>query len=122
VIDRLVQPLKLVYVVKHEVVVIGTAERLLPAEDEYIIKTYDVADLVEVSMVDDVATPNFAPLIQQIKTSVQPASWKRKDSVASIGSFSSTFSLVVRQTPEGHAEIERLLRAKRAEPPKRLED
>lgn len=122
VINRLVQPLKLVYVVKHEVVLIGTAERLLPAEEDYVIKTYDVADLIEVSTVDDVDAPNFAPLIQQIKTNVEPESWKRKDSVASIGSFSSTFSLVVRQTPEGHAEIERLLRAKRAEPPKRLED
>jgi hypothetical protein len=122
IIEKLVEPLNLVYVVKHEVVVIGTAERLLPREDEFVIKTYDVADLIGMTKVGDAVVPDFTPLIQRIKTTVQPESWNRKDAAASVRSFSSTYSLVVRQTPEGHAEIERLLRAKRAEPPKRLED
>lgn len=118
VLDRIIQPLKLGYAVKHEVVLIAVAEKLLPDPDEYSVKTYEVADLVGPVVGLDDGKPDFAPVIQRIKTTVQSETWDRKGGSATIRPFNSTSSLVVRQTTAGHAAIERLLEKMRRERPK----
>ncbi len=118
VLDRIVQPLKLGYAVKHEVVLIAVAEKLLPDPDEYSVKTYEVADLVGPVVGLGDGKPDFAPVIQRIKTTVQSETWDRKGGSATIRPFNSTSSLVVRQTAVGHAAIERLLEKMRRERPK----
>ena len=118
VLDRIVQPLKLGYAVKHEVVLIAVAEKLLPDPDEYSVKTYEVADLVVPKAGTDGAKPDFGLLIQRIKTTIQSETWDRKGGSATIRPFNSTSSLVVRQTAAGHVAIERLLEKMRQERPK----
>ncbi len=118
ILDRIVQPLKLGYAVKHEVVLIAVAEKLLPDPEEYSVKTYEVADLVAPQKLTADAKPDFAPVMQRIKTSVQPETWDRKGGSATIRPFNSTSSLVVRQTAAGHMAVERLLEKMRQERPK----
>lgn len=118
VLDRIVQPLKLGYAVKHEVVLIAVAEKLLPDPEEYSVKTYEVADLVVPTPGSDERKPDFSQLIQRIKTTVQTETWDRKGGSATIRPFNSTSSLVVRQTASGHIAIERLLEKMRQERPK----
>lgn len=120
VLDRIVQPLKLGYAVKHEVVLIAVAEKLLPDPEEYLVKTYEVADLVAVTTAASDGKPDFVPVIQRIKTTVQPETWDRKGGSATIRPFNSTSSLVVRQTAAGHTAIERLLEKMRQERPKAI--
>jgi len=118
VLDRIVQPLKLGYAVKHEVVLIAVAEKLLPDPEEYSVKTYEVADLVAPKAGTGEVKPEFGALMQQIKSTVQPETWDRKGGAATIRPFNSTSSLVVRQTAPGHLAIERLLDKLRRERPK----
>lgn len=118
VLDRIVQPLKLGYAVKHEVVLIAVAEKLLPEPEEYSVKTYEVADLVATQKVSGDAKPDFTPVIQRIKATVQTESWDRKGGSAMIRPFNSTSSLVVRQTSAGHLAVERLLEKMRQERPR----
>lgn len=118
VLDRIVQPLKLGYAVKYEVVLIAIAEKLLPDPEEYSVKTYAVADLVAPKAGTGETKPDFAPLLQRIKTTIQPETWDRKGGSATIRPFNSTSSLVVRQTAAGHHNIERLLEKIRQERPK----
>ncbi len=118
VLDRIVQPLKLGYAVKYEVVLIAVAEKLLPDPEEYSVKTYEVADLVAPKAGTGETKPDFGPVVQRIKTTVQPETWDRKGGSATIRSFNSTSSLVVRQTAAGHVAVERLLEKIRQERPK----
>ena len=118
VLDRIVQPLKLGYVVKHEVVLIAVAEKLLPDPEEYSVKTYEVADLVAPQKLTTDVKPDFAPIIQRIKSTIQTETWDRKGGSATIRPFNSTSSLVVRQTAAGHMAVERLLEKMRQERPK----
>lgn len=122
VLDRLVQPLKLGYAVKHEVVLIGDADKLLPAPNEYSVKTYVVADLVSMDEGDGTSKPDFEPIIERIKSTVHPESWDRKEGAATIRPFNSTSSLVVRQTASGHRAVERLLAKMRQEKPRVIEE
>lgn len=112
-LDRLIEPLNLGFAVKHDVVLIAAQDKLLPAPEEFTVKTYDVADLVNVGN----GMPDFAPLIERIKKTVLPTSWERKEATATIRPFNSTLSIVVRQTVPGHAAIERLLEKARRELP-----
>lgn len=118
VLDRIVQPLKLGYAVKHEVVLIAVAEKLLPDPEEYSVKTYEVADLIAPQKLTSIAKPDFAPIIQRIKSTIQTETWDRKGGSATIRPFNSTSSLVVRQTAGGHMAVERLLEKMRQERPK----
>lgn len=118
VLDRIVQPLKLGYAVKYEVVLIAVAEKLLPDPEEYSVKTYEVADLVAPKAGTGETKTDFAPLMQRIKTTIQPETWDRKGGSATIRPFNSTSSLVVRQTAAGHIAVERLLERIRQERPK----
>lgn len=118
ILDRLIAPLKLGYAIKHDVVLIAAEEKLLPAPEDFIVRTYNVADLVGRRTDRDAA--DFAPLIDRIKSNVLPTSWERKEAAASIRPFDSTLSIAVRQTAAGHASIERLLERIRKEQPKTL--
>lgn len=117
VLEQLIEPLKLAYTVKHDVVLIAAAEKLLPAPEDFIIKTYDVADLVDLT---ENGMADFDPLIGRIKSSVMPSSWERKEAVATIRPFNSTMSIVVRQTSLGHAGVDRFLEKMRREMPKKI--
>jgi hypothetical protein len=119
ILDQVIEPLKLEYTVRHDVVLIAAAEKLVPLPEDFIIKTYHVADLVK-NADDDDETPDLVPLIERIKATVMPASWDRKQAAASIRSFNSTSSVVVRQTATGHAAIERFLDKIRRDPPMRI--
>ncbi len=118
ILDQVIEPLKLEYTVRQEVVLIAAAEKLVPLPEDFIIKTYHVADLVKNANDDE--TPDLVPLIERIKSTVMPASWDRKQAAASIRSFNSTSSVVVRQTATGHAAIERFLDKIRRDPPMKI--
>ena len=120
VIDRLLQPFKLGYIVRHDVVLIATSEKLVPAPEDFVVKTYDVADLVKASDETGREAPNFRPLIERIKSTVQPTSWDRKEASATIRPFNSTQSIVVRQTAYAHSSIDRLLDRIRHEQPRQF--
>lgn len=123
ILDQVIEPMKLEYTVRNDVVLIAAAEKLVPLPEDFTIKTYHVADLVKIGGDDDEnETPDLAPLIQRIKTTVMPASWDRKHAAASIRSFNSTSSVVVRQTATGHAAIERFLDKIRRDPPMRISE
>jgi hypothetical protein len=122
VLDRLLQPLKLEYHVKDDAVVIARPDRLIPAADEFILKTYDVADLIKSVDESGRESSDFAPLIDRIKTTVQPTTWDRKEAAATIRPFNSTQSIVVRQTSYAHSSIERLLDRIRREQPNLIDD
>lgn len=109
IIDRVIQPLALGHIVKHDMVLIANAEKLLPEPEEYSVRTYNVGSLVVQAGNSQETKPNFEPLIQRIKLSVAPDSWDRQGSAATIRPFNSTQSLVVRQTRANHTAIERLL-------------
>ena len=119
VLDRLIEPLNLGYVVKHDVVLIAAMEKLLPAPGDFVVKTYNVADLVQADATEG-GTPDFGPLIERIKATVMPSSWERKEAAATIRAFDSTLSIVVRQTAPGHAAIERLLEKVRRDVPMKI--
>jgi hypothetical protein len=120
VLDQLIEPINLGYVVKHDVVLIAGADKLLPSPEDFVVKSYDVADLVKTAGAAPTELPDFAPLIGRIKSSVMPASWERKDATATIRPFNSTLSITVRQTAPGHAAIERLLEKIRREQPMKV--
>ncbi|MDB5346881.1 MAG: hypothetical protein JWP89_5258 [Schlesneria sp.] len=121
ILDQVIEPLKLEYTVRHDVVLIAAAEKLVPLPEDFSIKTYHVADLVTNADNDD-ETPDLVPLIERIKAMVMPASWDRKQAAASIRSFNSTSSVVVRQTATGHAAIERFLDKIRRDPPMKISE
>ena len=122
ILDQVIAPLKLEYAVKHDVILIAAAEKLVPLPEDFVIKTYHVADLVKQSGDDEEALPDLGPLIERIKSTVMPASWERKNAAASIRSFNSTSSVVVRQTATGHAAIDRFLEKIRREPPMKISE
>lgn len=122
VLDRVLEPLNLGYAVKHDVILIADQDKLLPTADEFVVKTYNVADLVKKGDKVDGDLPNFVPLIDRIKSGVMTSSWERAESPATIRPFNSTLSIVVRQTASGHVAIERLLEKIRTEKPMRIVD
>ncbi len=122
VLDRVLEPLNLGYSIKHDVILIADQSKLVPTADEFVVKTYNVADLVKKGDQPDGELPNFVPLIDRIKSGVMTSSWERVESPATIRPFNSTLSIVVRQTPPGHVAIERLLEKIRAEKPMTILD
>lgn len=68
--------------------------------DEYFVRTYDVSDLLE--QTENLADADFAPLMQTLKAIAVPESWTGK---ATIRSFPSTKSLVIKQNEAGHKAV-----------------
>ena len=121
-LDRLIEPLKLGYTIKHDVILIASAEKLLPAPEDFLFKTYEVADLVTKANDSAREATDFNPLVERIKSTVMPASWERKEAAATIVPFKATLSIGVRQTARGHAAIDRLLEKIRHEIPMKISD
>jgi hypothetical protein len=81
-----------------------------PVEGSWTVKIYDVSDLVQLD--EATGTPRFAPLISELRQQVTPSAWEAPGG-ASIRGFDSSVSLVVRQTPAGHAAVASFLKARR---------
>lgn len=80
------------------------------------VRVYSVAELIAsppsgspIAVVGGVAqhTPNFQPLVEMIKSQVEPGTWR--DGGAVIHPFPQNYSLVIRQSAQGHEQIGGLL-------------
>ena len=111
VLKRIVDPHGFQVVVGQEEIIIAarTAEKSAsvakPAE-QLIILTYNIADLVTPLGTTD-AEMDFSPLVELIKTSIEPESWENGSGV--IFADKKTISLVIRQTQTGHDGIAKIL-------------
>ncbi|MSR60719.1 MAG: hypothetical protein EXS05_24280 [Planctomycetaceae bacterium] len=122
-LDQLLAPLLLDYVVIDEVIKITSRRR---AQGELVAKIYPVADLLspaEATAASD-AVAALPPIIregspdelcEQITTQVAPESWDTVGGPGGMRYFKGAKSLVVRQTPDVHDEIAQLLGKLRAE-------
>lgn len=75
-------------------------------DDRLIMLTYNVADLVTTFGTTD-ADMDFSPLIELIKTSIEPESWQ--PGLGTISPHVETISLVIRQTENAHDGIQKIL-------------
>jgi type II secretory pathway component GspD/PulD (secretin) len=115
------------WTVEDEVLKITSGRRL---QGRLEVRTYPVADLVvpiphaprcapegdnpwptlrPMTQAERAATTDFDSLIELVTTTVAPDSWVENGGEATVRSFETTLSLVVRQTDERHAEIRDLL-------------
>lgn len=93
------------WTVRDEVLLITTQEA---AAANVVTRVYDVNDLVVAKGSDEPA--NFDELVEVIESSVAPQSWAAEGGPATIRPFSTNGGrLVVRQTPQAHYEIARLI-------------
>lgn len=77
--------------------------------DEFFVRTYDVADLIEQSVSeksDAAADSDFAPLIKTLKAVAAPEGWSGK---ATIRPFASSKSLAIKQNEAGHKAVTQAL-------------
>ena len=75
-------------------------------------KTYRVSDLV-LGKAPQSGHPEFAGLVDEIVSNVQPASWKETGGPATRAPYPQNVSLVVSQTSRGHDELFEFLDSKR---------
>ena len=85
--------------------IVGEAAK--PSE-EFVLVTYNVADLV-VPFGSTVVNPDLSPIVELIKTVIEPDSWRHERSPNKITSIQDTLSLVIRQTTKNHEQIAKLL-------------
>ncbi|WP_298861644.1 thioredoxin domain-containing protein [uncultured Gimesia sp.] len=124
----ILEPLRLAYQVRDEVLVITSRIR---ARGKLVVSTYSVADLVipipatgPIPINEDASNQSkknekavsvtsraidFDALIEVIHSTVLPGSWEQVGGTGSIRPHKSTLSLVIRQSSEAHQEIENLL-------------
>jgi beta-lactamase regulating signal transducer with metallopeptidase domain len=99
-----------VYVGQEEVTIAAqTLEKSASVAKSYeqlIVLTYNVADLV-VPVGGSDAKMDFSPLVELIKTSIEPESWETER--GTISPHLETISLVIRQTQDAHDAIATLL-------------
>lgn len=108
VLDQLLIPLGLDYVVADEVIKITSRTQ---ARGEPVTVTYPVADLV--TRIDGgrvvADTDAEQSLIEQITENLAPETWNRNGGRGSVRVFHATHTLVVRQVADVHDEITELL-------------
>jgi hypothetical protein len=106
----------LAYYIKDEVLRITTRE---DADEVFETRLYDVRDLTTNDL-QPAGPPDFKSLINAIVTTV-PGDWRECERKAAVCEFSSggLRAIVVRQTFDGHAEIESLLAELRRLKPQR---
>lgn len=92
------------------------------------VKSYYVGDFVAVPRVGQDPNPkpdiDYLPMIKLIKTTTAHGTWKKDEAAedesgGSITPFFLSLSLMIRQTDEGHKEVQNLLRGLRDLPPLR---
>ena len=106
VLDLLLRPLELTFVVKDDFLVVLTEEA---AEADLITRVYNVPDLVGIEH------PDFDSLTAVIASTIDPSSWDEVGGPGSIAPYEGggLRVLVVSQTSEVHQRIERVLDALR---------
>ncbi len=80
-------------------------------------KTYRVSDLV-LGPIPQSGQPNYATLVNEIVSKVQPTSWEEAGGPATLAPYPQNLSLVVSQTSRGHDELVNFLESKRRELPR----
>ncbi|MBI2823912.1 MAG: hypothetical protein HYX69_04370 [Planctomycetia bacterium] len=86
--------------------------------------TYAAFDLVAVRRSTEAAgdaTPNFAPLVKLITSTVRPDSWTETGGSCTVRPFPKNLSLVITQTGEGHKQIDVLFEQLRSQQNVRVE-
>jgi beta-lactamase regulating signal transducer with metallopeptidase domain len=78
----------------------------ISGDDRLIVLTYNVTDLV-VPIGGSDAKMDFSPLVELIKTSIEPESWETGR--GTISPHLETISLVIRQTENGHDGIQKIV-------------
>ena len=120
VLNLLLEPVQLAYVVEDDVMKITTEEQ---AKKKLFTRTYPVGDLYqgrvkpEDNSAADKATPNDTPAVMRpgdlekaIMKTVEPGSWDETKGPASITYVKESGSLVIRHTWGAHTKIVDLLR------------
>jgi hypothetical protein len=111
VLHRVLEPLKLDYLIKNEVLVISSRSRCRPT---FEVRAYPVADLVTDSKTAAGAKVDFEPLIQLITSTVEPSSWAAAGGRGRVDSLESALRLVIRQSAAGHQQTSALLQKLRS--------
>ncbi len=111
VLNRVLEPLGLDYMMKNEVLVISSRSRCRPILE---VQTYPVADLITDNKTASGAKVDFEPLTRLITSTVQPASWEGSGGRGSIQPVENTLSLVIRQSAAGHRKTGALLQKLRS--------
>ncbi|WP_417388085.1 hypothetical protein [Gimesia sp.] len=118
VLNLLLEPLDLAYVMRDEVVVITSRTRSL---GKPYVASYPVADLAvpiplagpvpadETASAANTPAIDFESLIDLIQSTVDPDSWETVGGNGSIRPHAASQSLVIRQTSQTHQRIEDLL-------------
>ena len=114
----ILDPLQLTYLIKHEVMLITSNERM-SREEEIVL--YPVADLVlpagvPVEAMEQGGTADFDSLIELITSTVGPSTWNAVGGPGQIASFPSCMCLVFAQTADVHEEVAELLQKLRSIP------
>lgn len=117
VLNLLLEPMDLAYIIRDEVVVITSRTRSLGKP--YVV-SYPVADLAvpvplagpvpadETEPVPNTPAIDFESLIDLIQSTVDPESWETVGGNGSIQPHAASQSLVIRQTSQTHQRIEDL--------------
>ena len=108
-LDLLLDRLGLTWTIRSEVLLITTPQ---VANDLFLIRVYDVADLVRCRDKTNVVWDDYDSLIDAIEQSIEPDSWQ--DTGAGQGvvvgqTFANAHVLVVSNTPQVHGKIAKLL-------------
>jgi RNA polymerase sigma factor (sigma-70 family) len=85
-----------------------TAEKA--GDGKLVIKVYPVADLVDPP---EAKGKEAASLMRVVANTIQPESWSEMGGAGSIEYFSGSGSLVIRQSPDSHEQVQTLLDALR---------
>jgi hypothetical protein len=112
VLGRLLEPLRLDYVLEDEVVKITSR---LQALGEMTVIVYPVGDLADPPADANQAVPReqLDQLARQLQQEIMPNDWDEFGGIGSISPHESTGSLVIRQAEKVHEQIQEWLQAKR---------
>lgn len=79
---------------------------------KHIVKSYPVGDLLASgrSVIAGQSRVNFTPLIASIQSNVSPSSWQGRGGSGRITPFFLNESLIIRNRPDVHKQVETFLR------------
>ncbi len=114
VLKLLLEPVRLDYVIENEVIKVVSRQR---AKGELIVACYVVSDLLSVDSESKTKADaerielGLKRILEIVQSTIAPDSWDHVGGVGSIRSYSTTCSLIVRQSRDVHEEILNLLDA-----------